>query len=105
MMTRVTCFRDPSLDPLYPERWPAVVKIQGRDGRTHLARVDHPKGDPENPLTWEETEAKFHALAASAPPEARSSIVRLVASIEELADLRSLTQALSRATITGEVKR
>lgn len=34
-----------------------------KDGTTLSRRVDYPKGEPENPLTDEELEAKFVSLA------------------------------------------
>jgi 2-methylcitrate dehydratase PrpD len=59
----VECYRDPLLDELYPGRWPAAVRIRLRDGRELEARLDHPKGDPENPLDDGELLDKLRALA------------------------------------------
>ena len=36
------------------------------DGQRFEKFVRYPKGDPENPLSWDEMAAKFRALAGSA---------------------------------------
>ena len=49
LIDRVECVAAPELDNLFPEVWPTTVEISLRDGRRLQARVDHPKGDTENP--------------------------------------------------------
>jgi 2-methylcitrate dehydratase PrpD len=51
--------RDEELDEQYPQRWPAIVELTTRDGRREEARVDTPKGDPENPMSREDLASKF----------------------------------------------
>ena len=63
-MERVKLEVDPSLDRLYPEKWPSVVEMVTRGGNRLVSRVDYPKGDPENPLSRDELYAKFRALAS-----------------------------------------
>jgi sugar phosphate isomerase/epimerase len=62
MMRRVECFTDPWVDERYPLQWRAIVSIALKDGREYSVRVDRPKGEPENPVTWEELIAKFRGL-------------------------------------------
>ena len=64
LMNRVFCVLDTELDRLYPRKWPASVEIATKDGRKFSARIDYPKGDPENPLSWEELVQKFNSLSA-----------------------------------------
>jgi 2-methylcitrate dehydratase PrpD len=64
MIDRVEPVHDPELDALYPKLWPTTVEIALRDGRRLEARVDHLKGDPENPVSWDELVAKFNGLTA-----------------------------------------
>jgi len=66
VMQRITLVRDSELGKVYPERWPAVAEITTRAGQTHAARIDFPRGDPKNPMTREELEAKFNNLATPA---------------------------------------
>jgi 2-methylcitrate dehydratase PrpD len=46
------------------DAWPCWVRVQRRDGTSLEARVDHPRGDPENFPADAELERKFRALAA-----------------------------------------
>jgi len=66
VMQRISLVRDSELGKVYPERWPAVAEITTRAGQTHAARIDFPRGDPKNPMTREELEAKFNNLATPA---------------------------------------
>lgn len=63
LATKVEAVHDPSLDPAFPREWPAWVEVRLRDGRELTARVRSAKGDPENPITRDELQAKFRALA------------------------------------------
>ena len=40
------------------------VTVALADGRALTQSVDSPKGDPENPLSWEEIEDKFRMMMA-----------------------------------------
>jgi 2-methylcitrate dehydratase PrpD len=66
VMRRISLVRDSDLGKVYPERWPAVAEIRTTAGQTHAARIDFPRGDPKNPMTREELEAKFNNLATPA---------------------------------------
>ena len=63
MMGKVTLLKDGRLETNFPREWPARVSIFTEDGRQFEKLVRHPKGDPENPLTWDEMAAKFQSLA------------------------------------------
>ncbi|MGD9322087.1 MAG: MmgE/PrpD family protein [Desulfobacteraceae bacterium] len=60
---------DRALDKLYPEPpegkgfRTAIVEIQLKDGSQISERVDYPKGDPANPVSWEEVKDKFRTQA------------------------------------------
>ncbi len=54
---------DAGLEAMYPVKWAARVRVDMIDGESIEACVDHPKGDPENPLTSEELREKFRQLA------------------------------------------
>lgn len=63
MMGKVTLVKDRRIEENFPREWPARVTIALRDGRRFEKFVRYPKGDPENPLTWDEMASKFRALA------------------------------------------
>ena len=63
MMQKVTLVKDSRLEETFPREWPARVVIRLVGGQQYEKFVRYPKGDPENPLTWDEMAAKFRALA------------------------------------------
>ncbi|MDZ7760514.1 MAG: MmgE/PrpD family protein [Desulfovermiculus sp.] len=62
LMERVECVKDPEIEKDFPKKWPASVQISTKQGLFYTVRIDYPKGDPENPLSWSELEDKFHEL-------------------------------------------
>ena len=69
IMCKVVISKDPRIEQNFPEEWPARVSISLKNGRTFEKTITHPKGDPNNPLTWDELVAKFKSLAASMDSE------------------------------------
>lgn len=64
MMEKIALQKDARIEKNFPEEWPARVAVDLTDGR-HLEKwIRHPKGDPKNPLSWEELIEKFRSLAA-----------------------------------------
>jgi 2-methylcitrate dehydratase PrpD len=95
LMDRVRCIKEPSLDAMFPERWPATAQIETHDGRRFDARVEYPKGDPENPLIWGEIKKKFLDLVGPIlPPTQANEIIQMVENLDNLADTRSLMNVL-----------
>jgi 2-methylcitrate dehydratase PrpD len=91
MMQKVTLVKDPLIEETYPREWPARVTIETTDEQRHERFVRYPKGDPENPLTWDEMAAKFHALAGAVLPKERcDEIIAQVASPEGPANVARL---------------
>lgn len=105
MMDHVIATHDEELDDAYPEQWPATVTITTKDGRTLETRIDQPKGDPQNPLTWDETASKFKAMTHRMRPESQDQIIDLVGEMESLEDLRELTSALANTDTDEEAPR
>lgn len=97
LMDRVECFRDPSLDAEFPAKWPAIVELRLRDGRQLSARVDYPKGDPENPLSLEDVAAKLHEVASAVDERARTSVIEAVRAVPKVGDLAGVRDALIAA--------
>ncbi|MFB6206430.1 MAG: MmgE/PrpD family protein [Haloglomus sp.] len=50
---------------------PAVIEIELDNGTTHHIEKDDFRGHPNNPMDWDEIEAKFHPMAANVYDEAR----------------------------------
>lgn len=62
MMQRVECYTSPDLDAHYPAEWRASASVEMNDGRIFEETIRYPLGDPHNPLSWTQLEARFHEL-------------------------------------------
>ena len=95
MMQRVACVTDQELDREFPQKWPAWATISTKSGQTLTARIDYPKGDPENPLAWNELIDKFKELASPVfTVDKINRIIDHVLSLEKENDLKALSQLL-----------
>jgi len=59
----VRCVADPECDAIFPNQFPAILKLETRDGTVHEERVLANRGGPENPLSVDELMIKFLANA------------------------------------------
>ena len=83
LAARVRIRIDPDLDRRFPAGTPARVTVATVRGR-FTRQVDHPKGDPQNPLTDAEIEAKFRQLADGVWDDAtQDAALTAVARLEE----------------------
>jgi 2-methylcitrate dehydratase len=64
-LSKIEVVADPEIENLFPALQRVIVQIRTRDGRSLQKQLDFPKGDPRNPLTDQEIEEKFSALAES----------------------------------------
>ena len=62
-LRKVEVVADPEIEKVFPALQRVVVNITTTDGRILSKQLDFPKGDPRNPLTDQEVEEKFAALA------------------------------------------
>ena len=63
LMERIRLVADPQLSAAFPRTWGARAQVHLEDGGELTGAVDHPRGDPENPLSLDEVAAKFADLA------------------------------------------
>jgi 2-methylcitrate dehydratase PrpD len=81
LMNKVVLVKDPRIEETFPQEWPARVTIELDDSRHYEQFVRYPKGDPENPLSWDEMAAKFRALAGAVlSPERCDEIISAISS-------------------------
>jgi len=96
VMERVQCLTDPKLDVQFPRHFPAWAEVDTTDGRTLRSELTYPKGDPENPVTWDEMKEKF--LLLSSPvigPDRQREIIAAVETLDQMSDVRQLAALLS----------
>ncbi len=97
MMRKVECFVDPELDKTFPKQWCATAEIFTKNGQRYFTKVEYCKGDPENPLTWEELIEKFHDLSHRVMiKEKRLKIVDQVKNFEKIRDVKKWSPLLLR---------
>ncbi len=89
LMGKISCVEDPELEKEFPKKWPAAVTLLTKDGKTYSTRIDYPKGDPENSLTWDELIDKFRNLVSPVFFEVKQNeIIERVKSLENEQDLK-----------------
>jgi len=90
-LNKVEVVADPEIEKLFPKLQRVIVTIYTTDGREFTKQLDYPKGDPRNPLTDQEVEEKFDALAAPVlSDEARKRIKDAVWSLEKVGSVSEL---------------
>jgi len=90
LMNKVVLVKDPRIEETFPKEWPARVVIELENGERHERFVRFPKGDPENPLTWDEMTAKFRSLAGTVVSAERCYTITAAISTAKPATLPAL---------------
>jgi len=100
LAAKVRCVASAECDAIFPNQFPAVLRIRMRGGQVHEARVLANRGGPDNPLSVEELTVKFMSNASRviAPEQARA----LAESIVTMAD-RPLSSVMMLAARAGEL--
>ncbi|MEW6377044.1 MAG: MmgE/PrpD family protein [Thermodesulfobacteriota bacterium] len=97
LMRCVECIVDPDLDRTFPKQWCATAEILTKDGKRYFTKIEYPKGDPENPLSWEEMIEKFYDLSSRFMiKERRLKIVDQVRELEKIRNLQRWSPLLLR---------
>jgi 2-methylcitrate dehydratase PrpD len=59
LAAKVRCVANPECDAIFPNQFPAVLRVKTRDGRWLEERVMANRGGPDNPLSEDELKTKF----------------------------------------------
>jgi len=62
-LNKVEVVANADIEAVFPELQRVIVTIHTTDGQQHVKQLDYPMGDPRNPLTDDDVEKKFDALA------------------------------------------
>lgn len=91
LMSKVVLEKDKRIEKNFPVEWPAIVQVHLTNGNEFEKYIRFPKGDPENPLSWQELSAKFHSLATRVFPKTRcDQIIHSVKDMNPSAALRDI---------------
>lgn len=95
LMNKVFCYRDEELEKDFPKKWPAKVEIKTTKG-SFSEEIDYPKGDPENPLTWDELIDKFNYVTSPVFNESeQAQLVSGIRSLEQYENINQFTEQLT----------
>ena len=98
-LKKVAVVADPEIERVFPALQRVIVQIQTKDGRSLQKQLDFPKGDPRNPLTDQEIEEKFAALAEGVLSKPRQKRLKdAIWSLERVGSVRDL-MALMEADV------
>ena len=107
-LRKVEVVADPEIEKVFPALQRVLVKITAADGRSFSKQLDYPKGDPRNPLTDQEVEEKFAALAEGLlSAGAQQKLKDAIWNLEDSGSVRKL-MALMTADVqakTGKVRK
>jgi 2-methylcitrate dehydratase PrpD len=95
LMDRVDCVADSSLDARYPASWPAWAQLTTIGGQQFRAETEHPRGDPDNPLSRAELTAKFDSLTRHCYDPARTAALH--GAVQDLPDADALETIMELA--------
>jgi 2-methylcitrate dehydratase PrpD len=98
LMGKVVLQKDIRIEKNFPEEWPAIVQVHLTNGKQFEKYVRFPKGDPENPLTWQELTTKFQSLAMQVFPRTRcEEIINSVKDMKPSTILRDIWKLAARS--------
>ena len=91
LMAKITVTKDAeqeTINKAAPDKLASRIIITLKDGTQHAMQVDYPKGDPDNPMSWEESAEKFMTLAeAICGRQKAEALCALVKNLDEADDV------------------
>lgn len=101
LMARISVVADERCTGIFPDQFPAVLRVRTKDGRDLTAEVLTNRGGPQRPLSLAELETKFQdnvagLLPAGAAAQAKQAIARL----DQLPDPGAVLRPLMHAGTT-----
>ena len=95
LMKKITIKHATDLDRYFPESFPTRVTVTTNDGKTFVKEVRYLKGDPQNPLTWDELLRKFdYCVSGSLKAKKREQIVEAIRNLEKVENITDFTRLL-----------
>ncbi|HEX4155504.1 MAG TPA: MmgE/PrpD family protein [Acidobacteriaceae bacterium] len=86
---------DAEMTKNFPEHWDCDVTITMKNGTVYTKHIDLPKGQPGNPMTDQEINAKFSNMAEKLMPKSQiDQIIKMVYNLDKVQDVNSLTKLL-----------
>lgn len=89
LINKINVIADPQMDKLYPEYQPTKITIKTKHGKEFTGDVSIPRGDPRNPLSFDEIVQKFTDLVE--PTFGKDRTKKLLLTIIDLEKIDSLS--------------
>ncbi|MBO4205666.1 MmgE/PrpD family protein [Micromonospora echinofusca] len=101
LMARVEVVADERCDAIFPNQFPAVLRVVTGDGREWTSEVLANRGGPQRPLSEAELAVKFRSNAAAGlSAETAARIEEEVRRMDRAPDVRRLTDLIAREGTT-----
>jgi len=72
-------------EKMFPAKQPSKVVLKTKDGKEYSEYLEYPKGDPREPMTIEDIQAKFNALSSELlPPDRQEEIKNIIFTCENM---------------------
>ena len=81
-------------EQMFPAKQPSKVVVKTTDGKEYSEYLEYPKGDPREPMTMDDLEAKFNGLSMGLlTPERQKKLQKTIFSCEGMScrDLMAAT--------------
>src|SRR6516165_5660952 len=103
-LKKVEVVADSEIERVFPALQRVVVTITTTDGRSFAEQLDYPKGDPRNPLTDQEIEEKFAALADGVlSTKAQEKLKDAISNLEKIGSASKLMALMKADVRAGKV--
>src|SRR6266446_1815576 len=97
MIGRVNFYVDPEGESAGYDKMTSLLRIHLKDGRTISGRAEFAKGSPSNPMSFDETAAKFRGCAEFAewPKDKAEKLINYVKALDSARDVSTIWPLLS----------
>ncbi len=89
---KVNVHCDDELNGVYPEKTSSRVEITFKGSRKLVKQVDIPKGDPRDPMTFDDLKEKVTFFAGNREQGRLETVIERIADLERVGHIRELTE-------------
>jgi len=91
ILDKINLVVDESVEKEFPMGYASIVEIKTVDGKEYAQRTNYAKGDPENPVSWDDIEKKFMSLTGKTFHQKKANeIINKIKQLEDVGDIREI---------------